>query len=111
MDWNQLIQNEQLDEIVENSFIKPVLIFKHSTRCGISSIVHSRFKKKAVDYLDKIDFYYLDLLNYREISNEIVSKFDVNHKSPQVLLIKNGETKAHHSHYNILLNFSIEDFI
>ena len=50
--------------------------------------------------LDKndLDLYYLDLLNYRDISNEIAAKFQVMHESPQVLVIKNGVAVAHQSH-------------
>jgi bacillithiol system protein YtxJ len=111
MSWIELHSNTQIEEIKKDSFNKPILIFKHSTRCGISSIVFSRFKKKSNSYFDQITFYYLDLLNRRNLSNEIAECFGVNHKSPQVLLIKNGEIKAHHSHYDILLSFSLEKII
>ena len=80
---------EQLDEIVLSSSQKPQLIFKHSTRCSISMVVKSRLEKSEAP--ENIDFYYLDLLNYRDISNQIASKYNVHHESPQVLLIVNGE--------------------
>lgn len=89
MNWIPLTGIEQLEQIVILSSQKPQLIFKHSTRCSISMVVKSRLEKS--DSPENIDFYYLDLLSYRDISNQIASKFNVHHESPQVLLIKNGE--------------------
>jgi len=89
MNWIPLTGIHQLDEIVLLSSQKPQLIFKHSTRCSISMVVKSRLEKS--DNPENIDCYYLDLLNYRDISNRIADMFNVHHESPQVLLIKNGE--------------------
>ena len=61
--------------------------------------------------LENVAFYYLDLLKYRNISNEITSNFNVYHQSPQVLLIKNGKVVAHNSHYDIISSVILEDYI
>ncbi len=53
------------------------------------------------DLNDKIDAYFLDLLNFRAISNEIANKFEVVHQSPQLLLIKNGNSVYNVSHDSI----------
>ena len=50
---------------------------------------------------EDLDLYYLDLLNYRDVSNEAGYKFQVIHESPQILVIKNGVTVAHASHGGI----------
>jgi bacillithiol system protein YtxJ len=47
------------------------------------------------------DLYYLDLLRYRDVSNEVGYKFQVMHQSPQLLVIRNGVTVAHASHGGI----------
>ena len=99
MDWISLSSNEQLQDIKTASFEKPQVILKHSTRCSISSVVFNRLKKEA-DH-DVINFYVLDLLKNRTVSNTISEVFDVNHESPQVLLIENGECIYHESHYGI----------
>lgn len=99
--WIDLNDIAQLDEIVEQSKSKPQLIFKHSTRCGISRMVISQFKKEYPFTSDKADLYYLDLLNYRDISNAIADRFDVVHESPQLLIIRNGEVINHASHGSI----------
>jgi len=88
MNWIPLKEDSQLDEIIVRSEERPLLIFKHSTRCSISLMVKSRLDKSNLS--DKMDCYYLDLLNYRSISNRIASDYKVVHESPQALLIQKG---------------------
>lgn len=108
--WKPLNNVSTLDEIVVRSEHRPQVIFKHSTRCGISSMVINRFIK-FYDYDEaEVDLYYLDLLNYREVSNEVGYKFQVLHQSPQLIIIKNGETVHHASHHSIDANV-IETFV
>mgnify|MGYP005995706045 CR=1 FL=1 len=99
--WIPLTSLEQIKLIKEQSKKEPIAIFKHSTRCGISSMVIKRFVSSFDEELKDLKVYYLDLLNYREISNEIGYEFQVLHQSPQLLVIKNGEAIAHASHYDI----------
>ncbi|WP_298756705.1 bacillithiol system redox-active protein YtxJ [uncultured Psychroserpens sp.] len=95
--WQALTHVAQLAEIEQRSQAKTQVIFKHSTRCGISSMVMNQFVS-AYDVDANLDLYYLDLLSYREVSNEVGYKFQVIHQSPQLLIIKNGTTVAHASH-------------
>jgi bacillithiol system protein YtxJ len=105
MNWIELNQEPQLDEIKEKSKSRYQLIFKHSKRCNISSIVKSRLERAAAP--PHIDFYFLDLITYRNISNKIAEDFSVYHESPQVLLIKDGECIYDESHTGI----NMEDII
>ncbi|WP_179019935.1 bacillithiol system redox-active protein YtxJ [Winogradskyella forsetii] len=98
--WQPLKEVSQLDNISEKSKSKTQLIFKHSTRCGISSMVMKQFVS-AYDLDSNADLYYLDLLSYRDVSNEVGYKFQVMHQSPQLLVIKNGVVVAHASHGEI----------
>lgn len=96
--WIALSDLKQLEDISKKSSTKTQVIFKHSTRCGISRMVMNQFVD-AYDLTENdLDLYYLDLLNYREVSNEVGFKFQVIHQSPQVLVIKNGVVVAHDSH-------------
>jgi bacillithiol system protein YtxJ len=95
--WIALQSVLQLDEIQSKSKTRTQVIFKHSTRCGISRMVMNQFVD-AFDVEAKLDLYYLDLLSYREVSNAVVNKFQVLHESPQLLIIKNGTVVAHASH-------------
>jgi bacillithiol system protein YtxJ len=100
IDWNPLTDLGQLDEIVATSHTKPVLIFKHSTTCSISRMALKNFENEF-DVATEITPYFLDLLNYRAVSNEISSRFNVVHQSPQILLIKDGIAVYNASHENI----------
>lgn len=101
MNWKQLSTIDQLDKIVERSKETPVLIFKHSTRCNISSMAKFRLEDDWDFPETQIEPYYLDLIAFRNISSEIANRFSVNHESPQVLLIRNGECTYDASHLDI----------
>ena len=102
INWIPLQSTGQLDEMVAVSDQKPALIFKHSTRCSISRFALKQFEAETLQCNgfteDKISMYFLDLLEYRDISNEIASRFGVYHQSPQLLLIKNGQSIYDASH-------------
>lgn len=99
--WIVLNRTEQLHEIVENSKTKTQIIFKHSTRCGISRMAINQFKKDYKLSENEADLHYLDLLNFRAISNTVAEQFNVRHESPQLLIIKNGVVIAHDSHSGV----------
>lgn len=100
INWIPLQFVGQLDEMVAISDQKPALIFKHSTRCSISRFALKQFENEfALE--DSVDAYFLDLLEYRDISNEIANRFQVMHQSPQLLLIKNGQSVYDASHSDI----------
>jgi len=99
MNWKPLTSASDLAVLIERSYQQPQVIFKHSTRCGTSSLVLNRLER-ASDIPDA-DFYMLDLIRYRDVSNKIAELFNVYHESPQVLLIKNGECHYEESHLGI----------
>ena len=100
INWITLNDINQLDEIVAESKFKPVVIFKHSTSCSISRMALKSFERDF-DFDDEVLVYFLDLLNFRDISNRIGSMFDVRHQSPQILMIKDGNSIYNASHENI----------
>ena len=102
MNWITLQQEEQLAQIKELSKTKAQVIFKHSSRCSISNVIKNRLEKGPTP--SNIDFYFLDLIRYRDISNKVAEDFSVYHESPQVLLIKNGECIYDESHSGIMMS-------
>ena len=102
MNWIEITHESQLTDVKEMSKAKPQLIFKHSTRCPVSSMAKSRLEREITP--DGVDFYYLDLIKHRNISQKIASEFDVSHESPQVLLIKNGACVYDESHSGISMD-------
>jgi len=104
MEWNALKSPDQLEMIREESKSLPVLIFKHSYRCSISRMALDRLERKWQGETAGIKPYFLDLISYREVSNRVADQFKVDHESPQVLLIRNGEAVYDSSHYDIELS-------
>lgn len=100
MAWRALTDLGQLNEIVNESTEKPVVIFKHSTRCSISRMALRQFEQEF-DLEGKVIPYYLDLLEHRDISNEIASRFGIYHQSPQLIVIKDGKAVYDASHGDI----------
>lgn len=98
--WTNLTDLGQLNEIISISNDKPVAIFKHSTRCSVSRMALKQFENEFTSS-NKVTPYFLDLIAYRDVSNEIASRFGVIHQSPQLILIKEGKAIYTVSHSDI----------
>ena len=99
--WNRLTSGNQLIEIEKESFHQPIAIFKHSTRCGTSSMALRQFESQFEADNTSVKLYFLDLLSFKDISNEIAIRFQVFHESPQLIVLKDGNTIHHSSHHQI----------
>jgi len=102
--WKVLQDEHQLEEILEASKHKPIVIFKHSTRCGTSESAKHTLMNNWDFAGHELVFYYLDLLRFRTISNRIAEDYNITHQSPQVLLVKDGKVAFHTSHHRISVN-------
>lgn len=91
----QIESREQLDRLFEESFERPVVIFKHSNSCGISSHV----REIVSDVEGTINVVVVQ--THRELSNEIASRTAYRHQSPQAFVIRDGEVVYHATHYGI----------
>lgn len=101
MNWRKIESPEHLAEATEHSHQQPVLIFKHSTTCSISRTVLDRLQRNWNEAEMPVTAYYLDLLQYRTLSNGIAQHFQVTHESPQALLVCKGKVIYHESHFGI----------
>ncbi len=99
--WIDLNRLDQLDSIIKESNGRIMIIFKHSTRCGISRMVLKDFIRKYALNEESAKLFYLDIFSYRELSNELSIRFGIVHESPQIIVIKDGEVIHHASHYMI----------
>jgi len=105
MNWTSLESADQIDSIKQQQGYSA--IFKHSTRCSISMMVKKRFELDWDKLPGSLPLYFLDLIKYRDLSNQIAEDFRVYHESPQLLLIKDGECVLDLSHGEI----SVEEAI
>ena len=91
-----------LDKALAESHESLVIIFKHSTRCSISRMALKMFEMGWDQKLSKVKPYFLDLLNHKDISAEIASRLDVEHQSPQLVIVRDSSALgvANHSAIN-----------
>jgi len=99
MQWKNITDLTQISEIQQKEGYS--LIFKHSTRCSVSSMAKRRFELDWEVLPAETSLYFLDLISYRDISAQIAETFQVHHESPQILLIKNGDCVLDASHSDI----------
>lgn len=101
MNWTPFSSIEQIAHITERSHTVPCLIFKHSTRCSISSIAKYRLEDSWSFSQKEIEPYFLDLIAFRDVSNAAAAEFEVHHESPQIILVWKGEVILDASHLDI----------
>jgi bacillithiol system protein YtxJ len=102
--WKKLETISDLKQALDLSFEMPVLLFKHSTRCSISDMALGRLERNWKDEELIMAPFYLDLLQHRDISNEIATSLQVTHQSPQAILVRNGQAIYQASHSEISLS-------
>ena len=94
------IQEEQWQDLLDQSMNESVFLFKHSTRCGVSSMVLNRFEKQMRER--NKNYYFLNILRNRDLSNWIADELNIRHESPQLIVLKETKVIAYDSHYNLL---------
>ncbi len=107
MKWTLLESAEQLNNIKSQQGYS--LIFKHSTRCSISMMAKKRFELDWEDLPEDMPLYFLDLIQHRDLSNQVAQLFNVHHESPQLLLVKNGECILDQSHGEISVEETVSE--
>jgi bacillithiol system protein YtxJ len=96
--WKNLESEADLDLLENGRGTRPQILFKHSTSCGLSGMMLRRFEKRWESVGDLADFYFLDLIAHRKLSNAIVQRYGVPHQSPQLLILDEDGVRQHVSH-------------
>lgn len=99
--WKQITTDEDINAIIKASENKTQIIFKDSTTCGISAFAKERLQNGSDALTETADFNYLDLLQYRTVSNFIASRLGIIHQSPQIIVLKDGKVVFRDSHHSI----------
>ena len=96
--WKNMESQADLDLLETGRTTRPQILFKHSTSCGLSGMMLRRFEKRWKSVGDVADFYYLDLIAHRQLSNTVVQRYGVPHQSPQLLILDGEGVRLHVSH-------------
>ncbi len=99
IDWIVLNEKEQLSSIANAK--GESLIFKHSTRCPVSMMAKRNFESEGGVLPGTVPVYFLDLIRFKDVSNKIAETFNIQHESPQLLLIRDGKCVFTSSHGDI----------
>lgn len=108
--WNTVYNENQIKQIIKESYTQPQLLFKHSTRCGISRMALTNFERDFNWDNQEIKMHFLDVLLYRDVSNAAAEILSVKHESPQVILVKDGKAIYNASHGSISAK-AIEEYL
>jgi bacillithiol system protein YtxJ len=108
MSWNNLESETQISQVIQASHSRPQLIFKHSTRCGLSSTAKFQLDGALENLSNVFDLHYLDLLSHRNVSNAIAEQLDVPHASPQVIVVQQGKAAYDLSHALVTPRFILD---
>ncbi len=102
MNWMSLNSVDQLTDLIAASKSESTTfaLFKHSTRCSISATAKARLERSWKES-EGLPIFLLDLLNHRDVSSEIERVLEIQHESPQLLVIQNGKVIYHQSHLSI----------
>ncbi len=100
MNWNYIKEVQQIDHYLQQSYQEPVLFFKHSIRCSVSATVLNRLERNWNPACGLTPVY-IDLINFRPVSNELANVLNVHHESPQAILVHKGKVVNHWSHFEI----------
>lgn len=96
-----LKQLANLSSDVNKPRLNGVLLFKHSTRCIISKMALRELEKDWHYDNDEVEVYMIDVLNNRQISNQIADIYSVRHESPQILFLKGDSCLGNASHGDV----------
>lgn len=96
--WHEVTSEPDVEQIISDSAARPQILFKNSTRCGISRMARTRLEKLSADEQKGLDFHILDVIASRPVSLFVAKRFGISHESPQIFVIKNGEVIWSASH-------------
>jgi bacillithiol system protein YtxJ len=84
-----------LDNLITDSKQKPVIVFKHSNACSISSRAYREMEKVQ----DQVNI--LEVQSAREVSRELANLTGVRHETPQVIVLRDGKAVWNASHFDV----------
>ena len=93
--FTQITDRQALEQLLARSHESPVVVFKHSSTCPISSHAYKQMSQVGRDVSLVV------VQRARDLSGEIESVTGVRHESPQVVVLRNGEAVWSASHFDI----------
>jgi bacillithiol system protein YtxJ len=93
-----LENTEALDQLYKTSHERPVILFKHSLTCPISSAAYDQMSKLNTDVALVV------VQKARNVSSEVATRTGIPHESPQAIVLRGGEAVWNASHWRITVD-------
>ncbi|KAA6432759.1 bacillithiol system redox-active protein YtxJ [Dyadobacter flavalbus] len=107
MNWITINSEEEVQNIYKSD--NYAIIYKHSPRCMTSLMAYRQLKSDVSTVPDvEIPLYIVDVIKNRKESMAIANNFNVEHESPQILVVKNGQCLYDASHEAVSLKATLE---
>jgi bacillithiol system protein YtxJ len=95
---------------LERAFGEPwALVFKHSTRCPVSSMAWREVASFRKEHPEAA-VYVVHVVEQRALSNAVAKRTGVRHESPQAILLENGNVRWSASHEGVTAD-ALEDLL
>lgn len=97
----QLESLDDLDSAIRESTERPVLLFKHSLTCSISTRAFNELQSYLNDADARTAYNLITVQTARSVSDEVASRLKIEHESPQAILVRGGREVWNASHGEI----------
>jgi bacillithiol system protein YtxJ len=95
MAFQTIVETGALDNLLDNSRQRPIVVFKHSLACPISAAAYREMQKLDGEVV------LVEVQNARQVSRELADRTGIRHESPQVIVFRNGKAVWNASHYDV----------
>jgi bacillithiol system protein YtxJ len=99
LDWSYFRTTVDVDNAIKSE--TPVLFFKHSHKCGLSTLILEDFEREWKVSKEKCKIVMINVWDQRDLSNYISSRLDITHHSPQVIVVQNNKVLYQNTHGKI----------
>ncbi|EGK11830.1 general stress protein [Desmospora sp. 8437] len=100
--WKEITTLEEWEQVLRQSAEHPALVMKHSTSCSVSAEAWEAYQKFVSTVApETVEYIMVKVIESRPVSNRIAEDLGVQHKSPQAILVKDGEEVWNTSHWHI----------
>lgn len=96
-----IYSNEDIDQAFQASETTPILIYKHSPICHLCDLAILEVQKFIAAEAKQFEFYQVDVIAQRPLSQLLEQRLNVLHESPQLLLVWKSICRWNLSHRHI----------
>jgi len=90
-----------VEAAIEESRLRPVLLFKHSRSCGVSAEALDELHMHLEQAGDAATYKIVTVQTHRSVSDHAAVRLGIRHETPQAILLRDGRPVWSASHFRI----------